>query len=146
MGPGTLDSDPHRGEIGGPVSKRISKADAMGEKPVAVLPGQISLDEFLEGLEHTGARPDVDWTALEDYALGTLVKGLLRADAGVMLRSADHGRAVAIGVFVGGRSQWTTCVDQREVLALLDACAERLESVAGTARVGYPTAKARRRS
>lgn len=127
------------------MAKRVSKA-AAGHAVPAVLPGQISIDEFFAELEERGAREDVDWSAMDQFRLGELVPAILRSDAGIMLRSSDRGRAVSVGLFVGGRSQWTTCVDQRELLAVLQAAAERLEKVAGAARAPLPTRKARRGS
>lgn len=136
---------PRRGQDGGTVAKRISKA-ASGVSVPAQLDGQLTIDEALEAIERAGDREDADWTALESFNLGELVLAICAADAGVMIRSADRGKACAIGVFVGGRSSWTTCRDQRDALAILDACVERLVPLAGMARVHEPTRKARRRS
>jgi hypothetical protein len=109
----------------------------------ARLEEQLDLDDALAALGGLQGQRDVDWTALELFSVGELIPVLLRADAGVMLRSADHGRAVAVGVFVAGRSAWHTCVDQRELLAILHDCVARLEAIAGAARVPGPARKAR---
>ena|SRR3990167_2133079 len=123
------------------MAARVSKSKS-GVSVPAQLEGQLSIDGALESIQRSTDR-DVDWTALESFNLGELVLALCAADAGVMLRSADRGRSIAIGVFVAGRSQWTTCVDQRDALAVLDACVEQLVPIAGAARAVGPTRRGR---
>lgn len=72
-----------------------------------------------------------DWTALDTLALGALVRALVAADAGVMLRAAEQRSSVAVGLFLGGPGRWVTCRDQRELLAVLQEALAVCERVAG---------------
>lgn len=86
-----------------------------------------------------------DWSALDQFdQLGSLVDCLGPVDAGFMIRSSDKGRARSIGVFAGGRSQWTTCRDDRELLEMLRAAVEALMAMSGSKRAPAPKAKAKR--
>ena len=85
-----------------------------------------------------------DWSALDAFELGALVAVLGAVDGGVMIRSSERGQSRSVGVFVGGQSQWTTCRDQREALALLNAVVTTLESLAGSRVSPAPTGKATR--
>jgi len=80
-----------------------------------------------------------DWSALDGYKLGGLIAALGPLDAGVMIRSSERGASRSIGIFVGGQSQWTTCRDQRELLALLEAAETTLEGILGGRQAPEPT-------
>jgi len=86
-----------------------------------------------------------DWSALDQFPLGELVALLGPLDGGVMIRSSERGSSRSIGVFVGGQSQWTTCRDQRELLALLQAAQATLEAILGRSQAPAPTKAAARR-
>lgn len=86
-----------------------------------------------------------DWSAVDTFALGELVAVLGPLDAGVMIRSSERGKSRSIGIFVGGQSQWTTCRDQRELLALLEAAQTTLNGLLGSVRAPEPTAVAKKR-
>ena len=79
-----------------------------------------------------------DWSAVDSFPLGELVAVLGPVDGGVMIRSSERGASRAIGIFVGGQSQWTTCRDQRELLALLEAAQNTLDSLVGAQRAPAP--------
>lgn len=87
-----------------------------------------------------------DWSALDQFQLGELVALLGPLDAGVMIRSSERGSSRSIGVFVGGQSQWTTCRDQRELLAILEAAQRTLEALLGARTAPAPVAPARKRA
>lgn len=85
-----------------------------------------------------------DWSAVSQFELGALVALLGGVDGAVMIRSSERGASRSIGVFVGGQSQWTTCRDQRELLAMLEATVATLEAISGDVRATRPTAKGKR--
>lgn len=89
---------------------------------------------------------EADWTAADQVELGALVVSLCASDAGLMLRSAERGRAVAVGLFLAGRSQWTTCREQHELLAVLEAAQSVMQGLSGAAVAPAPTATPRKRS
>lgn len=89
---------------------------------------------------------EVEWTALDSYAFGDLVRAVVASDGGLMIRASEQRRSLAIGAFLGGQSQWTTCRNEREVLAVLDAAVSAFEGEALTFAVPSPTAKAKKRS
>jgi len=103
--------------------------------------------EALDGLATVLLDGEVpDWSALDQLELGALVAVLGPLDAGIMIRSSERGASRSVGVFVGGQSQWTTCRDQRELLALLQAAQTTLEGILGRSRAPEPTLAARKRS
>lgn len=103
--------------------------------------------EALDGLATVLLDGDTpDWSALDRFELGALVALLGPLDAGLMIRSSERGASRSIGVFVGGQSQWTTCRDQRELLALLEAAQTTLEAILGRQTAPAPTVKAAKRS
>lgn len=75
-----------------------------------------------------------DWTAVDSVQLGGLVRALVAADAGLMLRAAEQRSSVAIGLFLGGPGRWQTCRDQRELLAVLEETSALLERICGLER------------
>lgn len=85
-----------------------------------------------------------DWTALDSLSLGDLVRSLVAADAGLMMRAAERRTSVAVGLFLGGPGRWVTCRDQRELLAVLTEAVSVCERVCGL-EVPEPTPKARSR-
>lgn len=85
-----------------------------------------------------------DWTALDSISFGDLVRALVAADAGLMLRAAERRTSVAVGLFLGGPGRWVTCRDQRELLAVLTEALSVCERVCGL-EVPEPTPKARSR-
>lgn len=106
-----------------------------------------NVQRALEGLGVVLLDGDVpDWSALDQFALGELVAVLGPLDAGVMIRSSERGQSRSVGVFVGGQSQWTTCRDQRELLALLQAAQTTLDGVLGARSAPVAMVKARGRA
>lgn len=103
------------------------------------------VQEALDGLATVLLDGDVpDWSALDQFELGALVALLGPLDGGVMIRSSERGASRSIGVFVGGQSQWTTCRDQRELLALLQAAQGTLEAILGRSQATRPTVAAKK--
>lgn len=101
----------------------------MAKRKQAVEPGT---QEALAGLAAVLLDGDTpDWTALDQFPLGGLVAVLGPLDGGIMIRSSERGQSRSVGVFVGGQSQWTTCRDQRELLAILEAALTTLEALLG---------------
>jgi hypothetical protein len=93
----------------------------------------------LAGMEARLER-SADWTALEQFkGWGELIDALGLCDGAIMLRSADRGASRAVGVFVGGQKQWTTCVDVAELLALLDSALATFQELAWVRRAPMPT-------
>lgn len=84
-----------------------------------------------------------DWTAQHDVDWAALVGAIVAADAGVMLRAADQGRAVAVGVFLGGPGAWQTCRDVSELSSYLNAALVTLQELAGKRTAPEPTKKGR---
>ena len=72
-----------------------------------------------------------DWTALDSVALGALVRAVVAADAGLMIRSSEQRSSLAVGLFLGGPGRWVTCRDQREALAVLTEAMAVCERVVG---------------
>lgn len=102
--------------------------------------------EALEGLARVLLDGDApDWSAVDSFPLGELVSVLGPLDGGVMIRSSERGASRSVGVFVGGQSQWTTCRDQRELLAILEAAQTTLETLLGARSAPAPTSAAKRR-
>lgn len=105
------------------------------------------VQEQLEGLATVLLDGDIpDWSALDQFRLGELVAILGPLDAGVMIRSSERGSSRSVGIFVGGQSQWTTCRDQRELLAILDAAQTTLERVLGSRKGPEPVKVPRKRA
>lgn len=97
-----------------------------------------ALESFVNSVRDGDA---ADWTALDTLALGALVRALVAADAGLMLRAAEQRSSVAVGLFLGGPGRWVTCRDQRELLAVLEEAMAVCENICGLA-VPMPTVKA----
>jgi len=116
----------------------------MATKRKAVDP---AVQEKLAGLARVLLDGDVpDWSALDTFPLGELVAVLGPLDAGVMIRSSERGASRSVGIFVGGQSQWTTCRDQRELLALLEAAQTTLDGLLGARSAPSPAVAPRRRA
>lgn len=99
------------------------------------------LDMFANAVRDGDA---ADWTAVDSLALGSLVRALVAADAGLMFRAAEQRSSVAVGLFLGGPGRWVTCRDQRELLAVLEEALKVCENICGL-EVPEPTPRARTR-
>jgi hypothetical protein len=116
----------------------------MARKKQAADPG---VQDALAGLGNVLLDGDVpDWSALDSFALGELIAVLGPLDAGVMIRSSERGQSRSVGVFVGGQSQWTTCRDQRELLAILEAAQTTLDALLSRHKAPTPTEAGKKRA
>lgn len=104
-----------------------------------------SIRATLEELERQAlTKVSGDWDGMGGMALGRLVDLLVRADAGLMIRAADHGKAVASGLYVGGLNQWETSRDPAELVDRFERIMASLEAIVGRQKAPELTAKGRK--
>lgn len=105
------------------------------------------MQERLNGLAAVLLDGDAaDWSGIDQFKFGELVNCLGAVDGGLMIRSSERGASRSVGVFVGGQSQWTTCRDQRELIAMLEAIQTTLEGLVGAQRAGEPVSTPSKRA